>query len=51
MSGGQDHSIQSFNDAESVDNTSTYDMIQLMSRPDLRSEPIKFVNANSLKQE
>lgn len=43
-------SIMSYG-CDSVDNTSTYDIVQLMSKPDIQSTPAKFVNLNSLREE
>lgn len=51
---GNQESIMSYgmnNDGDSVDNTSTYDVLQLMSKPELQTQPVKFVNLNSLRDE
>ncbi len=46
-----EHSVQSFGDGDSVDNTSTYDVLQLISWHESKPEPAKFVNANALRTE
>jgi hypothetical protein len=34
-----------------MENTSAYDLLQLMQRPELKTEPVKFVNFSKLQQE
>ena len=46
-----EQSVQSFGEGDSIDNTSTYDVLQLISKHEIKPEPAKFVNANALKNE